>query len=251
MMIWGSPTATDIIRYCKAMRLENWTYWWGRFGHFPTQATLDAYRTRDWYQADAQDYWRTHLTNVRSHYDECNVRDVPRWLSGERFRVSDCIGFIRSYFEFDETEQSWSSWSAGRHPGAFPSDNENAMMQLVISSGYEWGDTTTDAAHNYGVPEIPGIFVWYSGHIGIYAGKGVVYECTDGRDQGTDHLGGRRWHGVILSRLPFAGGYGSGEDNRWMRWGKWPVPEMVYNAGRPFWFLKKFQSLNRGLRFIQ
>ena len=81
-----------------------------------------------------------------------------KWLGG---RTTDCVGLIKSYGWFDPGTQTIRYGTNG-----MPDIGANAMDHNATVKG------TLDT-----LPEIPGLAVWCSGHIGVYVGNGEVVEA--------------------------------------------------------------------------
>ena len=83
---------------------------------------------------------------------------TANWLGG---RTSDCVGLIKGYSWLDiETLE------VGYQTNGMPDIDEGAMYRYAREKG------TIDT-----IPEIPGLAVWFDGHIGIYIGNGEVIEA--------------------------------------------------------------------------
>ena len=89
-----------------------------------------------------------------------NYEDFIRsnWLGG---RTADCIGLIKGYSWYDPATGHINYATNG-----MPDINADYMAHSVAEKG------TIDT-----IPEIPGLAVWRSGHIGIYIGNGKVVEA--------------------------------------------------------------------------
>lgn len=138
-------------------------YWYGTFGQTATPALLAAKR-----------------------------RQYPRYYTAQDFpsqygkRVHDCVGLIKGYM-----------WSDG--PDAkpvylannFPDVSANGLLSICV----ERGDIKT-------IPEVVGVCVFMSGHVGVYIGGGYVIEARG-------HA-----YGVVKTRLAA---------RPWRQWGKIPV----------------------------
>lgn len=118
-------------------------------------------------------------------------RQLPVYYSAADFptqygmRVHDCIGLIKGYI--------WSDT-----PDSEPVYTSNGCPDIDESNMYvrckEKGTIGT-------IPEIPGILVFFQGHVGVYVGAGEVIEAR-----------GHAW-GVVQTRL---------KDRPWNKWGMCP-----------------------------
>ena len=107
---------------------------------------------------------------------------VANWIGG---RTADCVGLIKGYCWLNpETRE------VGYATNGMPDINEEQMFQYASVKG------TIDT-----IPEIPGLAVWFKGHIGIYIGNGYVIESKGTR------------YGVVKTKL---------SEGRWTHWLKIP-----------------------------
>lgn len=107
---------------------------------------------------------------------------VANWIGG---RTADCVGLIKGYCWLNaETRE------VGYATNNMPDINEEQMFEYAS----EKGSIET-------IPEIPGLAVWFKGHIGIYIGEGFVIEAKGTR------------YGVVKTKL---------SDGRWTHWLKIP-----------------------------
>ena len=138
-------------------------YWYGTFGNRATESLL--YAKKEQYPA---------------HYQYARM---AKYKSQIGFRVHDCVGLIKGYL-----------WSES--PEAKPKYNKNqdvsANMMLKLCT--EKGRMNT-------MPEIPGILVFMPGHVGIYAGGGIVSEARGFN------------YGVVETDI---------KERNWENWGKCP-----------------------------
>ncbi|MBQ4622386.1 MAG: peptidoglycan-binding protein [Bacteroidaceae bacterium] len=119
---------------------------------------------------------------------EQKKRQYPKqytWdYDGITAKVHDCVGLIKAYL-----------WGNG------PED-ANPVYDLAQDLS---ANMMRDACKTKGVmetmPEIPGVLVFYNGHVGVYIGNGEVVECRS------------RKYGVYKSKL---------KDRPWTSWGYCP-----------------------------
>ena len=146
-------TGKDFAEYCNTIfdNRDHWCYWYGTYGNI---CTLEKYKSK-------KKQYPKHYTNGRkSGYME----DIK-----EKRRCADCVGLIKVYF-----------WTGGKYNSTpkygsnnCPDKSANDMFALCKKTG------TINT-----IPDIPGIVVWKSGHIGVYVGngytvemKGFAYDC--------------------------------------------------------------------------
>ncbi len=167
-----AKTSEGLVNYAKSQLGK--PYWYGTFGNTATQSLLDA-KTKQY----------------PSHYQYARMTKYKSQL-GER--VHDCVGMIKGYL--------WSenAWSAPKY-----NVSQDVSANGMYAKCKERGSIST-------MPEIPGILVFMSGHVGIYIGDGKVIEA-------------RGFHyGVVETKL---------SERPWTSWGK--CPWITYPTGN-FYF---------------
>lgn len=160
----------DLVTWAKQAKAAGWGYVWGTYGDVLTPALLDAKAKQ--YPEDLKD----DLAFIQEN-----------WLGG---RTADCVGLIKGYGWLD-TETNEIVIGTNGMPDLGAND--------MYASATEKGPIGT-------LPEIPGLAVWHSGHIGIYIGEGKVIEANTTRV------------GVIETQL---------QSGRWTHWLKIPFIEYM------------------------
>ena len=103
-----------------------------------------------------------------------------KWAyAGEVAKVHDCTGLVEGYL-FSDTPEDLT-------PTYYPDQDRSANETLKACA--EKGDIST-------IPEIPGVIVFYDGHMGVYIGSGEVIEAR-GHKYGVvkTEVEGRGWEG--------------------------------------------------------
>ncbi len=159
----------DLVQWAIAAERSRWGYVWGTYGK-----VLDS----NLYAGKLQQY----PTEVGRYSDFI----LANWLGG---RTADCIGLIKGYGWLDPDTLSIRYGTNG-----MPDLSANSMY----SRAQEKGPIST-------IPEIPGLAVWHTGHIGIYIGNGEVIEAMGTR------------YGVVRTQLSRGG---------WTHWLK--IPYITY-----------------------
>lgn len=131
----------DLVQWAIHAEQKHWGYVWGTYGKVLDDAL---------FQAKLEQY----PDNVGIYEDF--IRD--NWLGG---RTADCIGLIKGYCWFDPVTGKIDYSING-----MPDINADYMTNSVAEKG------TIDT-----IPEIPGLAVWFPGHIGVYIGNGKVIEA--------------------------------------------------------------------------
>ena len=163
---------TDIVKYFQKAVKEKWGYVWGLNGQLYTQAMADKFKKTK----QSTSKWRSPET----YWTE----DCKRWIGK---MAADCSGGIVGAIK--SIKPSYSDRAADKFKSQF----------------VESGKINT-------IPEIPGLAVWRSGHIGIYEGNGYVLEF-----RGTEY-------GAVRTKL---------SERNFTHWGK--IKDVVYPADTSKW----------------
>lgn len=158
----SKKTNTGLVEYAKAQL--GLPYWYGCFGQ---TATASLYNSKK--------------KQYPQYYNPSSYK--TGWSHQYGKRVHDCVGLIKGYL--------WSD-SATSKPVYKSSQDTSANGMLTKCK--EKGKIKT-------IPEIPGVLVFFSGHVGVYEGNGYVIEAR-GHD-----------YGVVRTKL---------SARPWTDWGKCP-----------------------------
>ena len=109
---------------------------------------------------------------------------------GENAKVHDCVGLIKGYL--------WSENSEDMNPLYDPAQDKSANAMYTACKTK--GEMVT-------MPEVPGILVFFPGHVGVYIGDGEVIEARSRR------------YGVYKTKLA---------ERPWKTWGY--CPYVTYGA---------------------
>lgn len=159
----------DLVKWSEFAADKKWGYVWGTYGTVLDKAFLES--------------------KIEQYPNEVGGKEEfirANWLGK---RTADCIGLIKGYSWYDVESQKTILISNG-----MPDIGADTMYENATEKG------TIDT-----IPEIPGLTVWKSGHIGVYIGNGQVVEAY-----GTTT-------GVIRSQLA---------DGGWTHWLK--IPYITY-----------------------
>lgn len=162
----------DLVTYAEQAFNSGWGYVWGTYGDVLTETLFSS--KLEQYPDGVGNY-------------ESFIRD--NWLGG---RTTDCVGLIKGYGWLDPNTMEIEYGTKG-----MPDISADSMYKNAAVSGSM--DT---------MPDVPGIAVWKSGHIGIYVGNGKVIEAM-----GTKY-------GVVKTNLA---------DRSWSAWLK--IPYINYSIG--------------------
>ena len=159
----------DLAAYAVQAWENGWGYVWGTFGHVLTESVLE-YKIEQYPEIkDAEDFIRAN------------------WLGR---RTTDCVGLIKSYGWFDPNTMTITYGTNG-----MPDYNADQMYASAKGKGTDYGTMDT-------MPEIVGLALWKSGHIGVYIGGGYAIEAM-GTYYGVvrTEVAGRGWQGWC--KLPY------------------------------------------------
>ena len=156
-----TKNADDLVAYVTHAWESGWGYVWGTFGQTLTESLLES-------------KIRQYPDGVGSY--ESVIRS--KWLGG---RTADCVGLIKGYGWLDTDSMSIRYGTNGMPDIGADAMYRNAAVKGPIGT----------------IPEIPGLAVWKSGHIGVYIGGGEVIEAM-----GTNY-------GVVKTQLT---------DRNWTAW---------------------------------
>ena len=147
----------DLVKWAQYAVSDGWGYVWGTYGKVLTEESL-------WARTDQYPY------QVGRFFSFIKTNWVGK-------RTADCIGLIKGYgwYNPDNGEIEYGT-------NGVPDTDATSLYSLAS----EKGPIST-------IPEIPGLAVWQTGHVGIYIGNGQVIQAA-----GTKQ-------GVILSELQHTG----------------------------------------------
>ena len=127
----------------KQAQSHDWGYVWGSYGEVLTQKTLNSKAKQYPDEVGSKaDFIKTH------------------WLGR---RTADCIGLIKGYGWLN-TQTGTIEYGTNGMP--------NIGADTMFNNANEKGTIDT-------LPEIPGLALWHSGHIGIYIGDGKVIHAAN------------------------------------------------------------------------
>lgn len=168
-------TSKQLVAYCERVLAAGWVYWYGTYGKRCSQSL---------YESKKKQYPDHYTSDRTSGYK----KDIA---SGKR--CADCVGLIKSFF--------WTNGVFDAEPkyaiNNCPDKSANGMIALCTQTG----PIST-------IPDIPGLVVWKSGHIGVYIGggytiemRGFAYDCVKRKVK----------------------------DGPWTKWGKLPASMISYD----------------------
>lgn len=148
----------DLVLYARRAAKENWGYVYGTCGQVLSPDLLES----------RQKAYPGEVTPYLGFIEQ-------NWMGKH---VADCAGLIKGY--------GWLNPQSGEIIY-----NTNGMPDLSANGLY---DAAAEKGEIASIPELPGVAVWQSGHIGVYAGGGTVIEAmTTTRGVVETKLQGRGW----------------------------------------------------------
>lgn len=153
--------------------------------------------------------WGDFMRPVTNSTIDQKVKQYPSYYSKDRINYlkslvgkgyygSDCSGLIKSFFMSDGGTKS-----------------------VTYNSKYD--NTNNTGTHDIKtLPEVAGIYVYMTGHVGVYIGNGEVIECTSNVS-----LSKKTYGGVCKTKL---------NQRKWTKWGyskylNYEVEEMKFKVG--------------------
>jgi len=139
------PTGKELAAYCEEMyaHKNHWCYWYGTYGNV---CTLKKYKSKK--------------AQYPEHYESDRTSGYMKDIEKGR-RCADCVGMIKAFF--------WTSGKYDTDPvyksNNCPDKSANGMISYCKKTG-----PIKD------IPDIPGLVVWKSNHIGVYIGGGYTIE---------------------------------------------------------------------------
>ena len=129
----------DLVAWAKEAHGDGWGYVWGTFGRVLTSE----------YFEELCDQYPDHVEVYRDYIEEHYI--------GER--CADCAGLIKGYLWYDPDSGQYIY---------------NASTDFGANSMFDAADESGDISD---MPDIPGLGVWHSGHVGIYIGNDRVIQA--------------------------------------------------------------------------
>lgn len=170
-------TGKQLAEYCEEIyrNKDHWCYWYGTYGNKCTQKK---------YKSKKKQY--------PEHYGSSRTKGYMKDIEQGR-RCADCVGMPKSFF-----------WTGGKYDtdpkygtNHCPDKSANGMFALCKKTG----PIST-------IPDIPGLVVWKSGHIGVYVGGGYTIEM-----RGFDY-------DCVKRKV---------KDGPWTKWGMLPDSMITYD----------------------
>ena len=170
-------TGKQLAEYCEEMykNRDHWAYWYGTYGNRCTQSK---------YNSKKKQYPDHYGSSRTSGY----MKDIEKGR-----RCADCVGMIKTFFWTNGVYDAEPKYGTNK----CPDKSANGMIGICKKTG-----------PIKSIPDIPGLVVWKSGHIGVYVGGGYTVEM-----RGFDYDCVRR----------------KVKDGPWEKWGMLPETMITYD----------------------
>lgn len=173
-------TNLGLVAYCEAMLEYRSPYWYGTFGNIASE-----------------ELYREKLRQYRDQYEKWSKYSFETQYG---LKVHDCIGLIKGYLMNPTLKEDGYV--------------KDPLAPSKYNDKYDWSANmlemkATEKGSIKSIPEIPGIIVWKSGHVGVYIGNGWVIE-----ERGHSY-------GTVKTKL---------SDRPWEEWLKHPSITYITNA---------------------
>lgn len=108
-------------------------------------------------------HWAEHVADFdgMEYLSDISAADTQKPKNWMGRRTADCVGLIKGYAWLDPATTNFTIGANG-----MPDVSADGMYAAAAVKG------TMDT-----MPDVPGIAVWQSGHIGVYVGNGTVVEA--------------------------------------------------------------------------
>lgn len=137
----GIKNSADLVTYVLQAADSGWGYVYGTYGTVLTDSIL----------AQKEKQFPDNILPYKAFIQE-------NWMGR---RTADCVGLIKGYAWLDPATTNFTIGANG-----MPDVSADGMYAAAAVKG------TMDT-----MPDVPGIAVWQSGHIGVYVGNGTVVEA--------------------------------------------------------------------------
>ena len=136
-------TNIQLVEFCQAVYKAAWVYWYGTCGYKCTESL---------YNSKAKQY-PSHYTAARKSGYMADIK------AGKM--CADCVGMIKGFFWMSGDPTGKNVYKANNCPDV----SADGMIKLCKETG-----------PISSIPDVPGLVVWKSGHIGVYVGNGYTIE---------------------------------------------------------------------------
>lgn len=179
--------ASQLVNFCLAM--VGMPYWYGTCVYQCSESVL-----------------KSKTKQYPSHYGSSRTSRYKKDIS-ERKVCMDCVGMIKGFFWTNggigvrEYINGGADFSRKYASNGCPDKSANGMLTWCKSKGAEYGKIAT-------LPEVPGVLLFSSGHVGVYIGGGYAVEARGFN------------YGVVKTKV---------KDRKWTDWAYMPSSILDYS----------------------
>lgn len=198
-------SSKNFVEFLKRAEAQNVRYWYGTTGRNCTTSL---------YNSKSKQYPAYYTPSRETKYKD----DIAK----KRICV-DCIGLLKAFmwhddpFDFLSCDRTSNEVTRHRKANGMDDWSANGCFNAAKKAGVKYGTISS-------IPEVPGIAVRYSGHIGYYIGNGEVIEARGFN------------YGVVKTKL---------KNRAWTDW--FYLPCINYNGGEQITSLLGQRNLKKGL----
>lgn len=148
--------ASELVAYAKSM--IGMPYWYGTCGYNCTESLYNSKKKQ----------YPMHYTASRTSRYKSDIKS--------KYVCVDCIGLVKSFFwtnggaSVKEAIGTGKSVSNKYASNGFPDKSADGTLAWCKSKGAKYGKIST-------LPEVPGVLLFSSGHVGVYIGNGYAVEA--------------------------------------------------------------------------
>lgn len=141
-----------------------------------------------------------------SHYGDSRMSKYNAAIAAKKVCM-DCVGMIKGFFWTNggkgvvEYINGGAAFTNKYGSNGCPDKSANGMLDWCKSKGCKWGKIAT-------LPDVPGILLFSSGHVGVYIGGGYAVEARGFN------------YGVVKTRV---------KDRSWVNWAYLPETLLTYD----------------------
>lgn len=138
-----TKTNIGLVNHAEYALSQKWKYGWGSYGQIATNALVDDLVKR---YPDMNTQWKNYILSAIN----------------EKSRLCDCYGLVKSYLWWTDNQSNpkYNSSQDRNTAGAYNA----AKIKGALAT----------------LPDIPGIILYMTGHVGVYIGNGRFIECAGG-----------------------------------------------------------------------
>lgn len=140
-------TNMQLVEFVTKAYQAGWVYWYGTYGK---PCTMSLYNSKK--------------KQYPSHYGDSRTSKYMKQISEGRW-CADCVGLGKGFVWSNGQFQTMPKYNTN----GCPDKSADGMFSYAKSHGAKFGPIST-------IPEVPGLAVRMSGHVGYYVGNGYVIE---------------------------------------------------------------------------